>query len=299
LKKEILQKYLTAGEIAKKCKEFALKEAKVGARLLDVAEGVEGLIKKEGGGPAFPVNISINEIAAHFTPDGDCDFVFKDDDLVKIDIGVHVDGYIADTAVTLSMNGCEEHVKLIKAAEDALSAGIKAVKVGEDFGVIGKAVENVITAAGFEPIRNLTGHGLEQYSLHAGLTIPNVDRNVGVKIEEGMAFAIEPFSTNGAGMVVNKNGLHIYEFLREVGVRSRDARRILMLAQRDYARLPFARRWVEGGIKGMKLDMALKELAQKKAIYQYPVLRDKANGLVAQAEDTIVITDEGEVVVTT
>lgn len=299
MNKEILQKYLVAGEIAKKCKELTKKEVKVGAKLFDVAEQIEGLIKKEGAGPAFPVNISINEVAAHFTPDRDCDLVFKEDDLVKVDIGVHVEGYIADTAVTLSMNECEEHKKLIKAAEGALAAGIKAVKVGADFGVIGKAIEDVMKEAGVEPIRNLTGHGLEQYSLHAGLTIPNVKRKVGVKIEKGMAFAIEPFSTNGAGMVMDKNEVHIYEFIREVGVRSRDARRILLLAQRDYAMLPFARRWVEGNIKGMKLDMALKELVQKNAIYQYPALRDKANGLVAQAEDTVVVTEDGKVVVTT
>jgi len=287
----MLEKYKEAGEIVKKAKKRARDIVKPGVKLLDIANEIEALIGKEGGKPAFPVNISIDDIGAHYTPDADDASVIKDTDLVKVDVGAHVDGYIADSAITLSMSKDETHLKLIKAAEDALEVAIKAVRPGVKVNEIGAAVEMVITGAGFKPIENLTGHGLDQYSLHAGLTIPNVKNSNEAVLEDGQAVAIEPFATNGAGTIYDSNEVHIYEFLMDRATRQRDGRRILKMAEEDFATLPFATRWLTG-IPKMKLGLALKELVNLKALYQYPVLKERESGLVSQAEHTVIVGEK-------
>jgi methionyl aminopeptidase len=287
----MLEKYKESGEITKKAKRLARDIVKPGAKLLDIANDIEALIRNEGGKPAFPVNLSINDVGAHYTPDADDGSVVKETDLIKVDIGAHVDGYIADTAITLSMNKDETHLKLIKAAEDALGAAIGAVKPGVKVNEIGAVVEKTITEAGFKPIENLTGHGLDQYSLHAGLTIPNVKNSNESVLEDGQTVAIEPFATTGVGTVYDSNEVHIYEFLVNKSTRQRDGRRILKMAEDDFGKLPFAKRWL-AGIPSMKMNMALKELVNAKALYQYPVLKEKGSGLVSQAEHTVIVGEK-------
>jgi methionyl aminopeptidase len=291
LETEVLEKYKKAGKIAKKVSESAREWIKPGAKLIDVALKVEDLIAKEGAGNAFPVNLSLNEVAAHFTPELDCVDVIKKEDLVTFDVGVHVDGYIADTAFTVSMNKDPEQEKLIKAAENALKAAIETVKPGINVSKVGEAVEKEITELGFKPIENLTGHGLDEYSLHAGLTIPNVKRE-GQTLQEGQAIAIEPFSTNGTGSVSDSKEIYIYEFLMNKPSRIREARRILQMGEKEFHGLPFAKRWLEKKIGKLKMNMALRDLVNMNALYQYPVLKEKEKGLVAQAEHTLIVQDE-------
>jgi len=288
---EIIQKYKQAGEILKKAQELAKELVKPGASVLEITEKIEGKIKKEGGEIGFPLNVSINENAAHFTPDLNCDLKFGKDDLVKIDIGVHVDGYIADSAVTYSMNNCEEHKNLIKAAEAGLKAALEIAKPGVTLGELGTVIETAITEFNVVPISNLTGHLLEQYNLHAGISIPNVKNDSEIKLEEGMAVAIEPFSTNGDGRVSDAKDVYIYEYLQDKPTRNRDARKILQLAKTDFNKLPFAIRWVEKELGKLKTGMAIRELAKNKSLYQYPVLKEIASGLVAQAEHTVLILE--------
>jgi len=220
-----------------------------------------------------------------------CQDVVKETDLVILDIGVHKDGYIADAAITLSMNKDETHLNLIKAAETSLKNAIEIVEPGLPVERIGETVENTMKEFGVKPISNLTGHGLDQYSLHGGFTIPNI-KKAGEKLEEGMAIAIEPFSTNGKGEVYDAQDVHIYEFIYPRPVRMQESRRILQMAERDFNELPFARRWLEKNIGKLKLSMALKELVNSKALYQYPVLKERDKGLVAQAEHTIIVQDK-------
>jgi methionyl aminopeptidase len=287
---ENLKEYKQAGEIAKKCKKLAHDLIRPGAKLLDIAEKTEELIKKEGGKPAFPVNISVDAVSAHYTPDADAKDAIGKDDLVKFDVGVHVDGFIADTAFTVSMSKDEVHLKLIEAAEKALEKAVSMARPGTKVGDIGAEVEKVIKGYGFTPIENLTGHSLEQYSLHAGVVVPNVGNNNPTELEDGQAIAIEPFSTNGSGTVVDGNEVHIYEFLQNKPTRMMEARKILRMSYEDFGGLPFAKRWL--GVSGMKLNLALKELERSKALYAYPMLQEKKGGLVAQAEHTVIVGEK-------
>src|SRR5574341_2082775 len=220
---EIIEKYRRAGKILSEVRNEAVKKVEEGASLLSVAEFTENLIREKGGEPAFPVNISRNDEAAHSTPSFDDTSVFGKD-MVKLDIGVHIDGYIADTAVTVHMSGNPE---LVTAAEKALSSALKFIHAGVNRKDIGGAIEDAITSLGYKPVINLTGHGLEQYIQHAPPSIPNKRMPHGVVLEDGDIIAIEPFATNGAGKIHDAGNAEIYHIVSNKPVRLPAARVLL------------------------------------------------------------------------
>ena len=201
LKSDEYNCYKKAGTIAKKVKRVARDLIEIDQPIIDIVEKAEKKIIDLGGGLAFPLNISINNIAAHYTPITDDKILLKEDDIVKIDIGIHVNGYIADTAFTVYLGDNPLQTRLREAAKEALSAAIDTVKPGVKVNEIGQEIEKVIVGYGFRPIRNLTGHSLAQWNLHSGITIPNVKQTRGPTLSEDDAVAIEPFATNGEGFV--------------------------------------------------------------------------------------------------
>jgi methionyl aminopeptidase len=287
MENDVREKYLLAGEIAARVREQSRHIVTVGKSYLDIVNEIESLIRKEGGDPAFPVNISVNDVAAHFTPTLGSTDVVHENDMVKIDIGVHVDGYVADTAVTVNFNASQE--TMVKAAETALAAAVKVVAPGVLISDISAAIEKTIIDFGFKPVSNLTGHGINQWDLHSDPTIPNVSFESDLRLKAGQIIAIEPFVTNGGGMVKDSEQVFIYTLLGEKPVRSNDARKII-----DYAvqrnGLPFAERWLP--IDSLfKIRMALRELRERGVLHDYNVLKEVRSGLVAQAEHTIIVED--------
>ena len=281
-----IQDYIEAGKIVKEVAEKSKGLVKVGASLLDVAEKIEGWIREKAS-PAFPVNISVNENASHYTPSIDEKTVFGEKDLVNIDIGVHINGFIGDIAYTIDLSG--EHGKLVEASEMALKNAISATKAGAMTNEIGKTIEETITKLGFKPIRNLSGHGLKEYEVHAEPSIPNVDSTQGVELQEGEIIAIEPFASTGNGLVKEDRRTEIFSFDREVLTRNMDARSMLALIQEEYKTLPFAERWLAKKYEPFKLKVALKELIVREALIQYPILKDIPGSLVSQAEVTLLV----------
>jgi methionyl aminopeptidase len=285
MEQDVLEKYRKAGVILKEVRANAIPLVKKGAKLLDVANAIEREIAEKGGRPAFPVNISVNSEAAHDTPGIDDERVFGDD-MVKVDIGVHVDGYIADTAVTVDLSGNPD---LVKASQKALEEAIKLVRPGVNTSEIGKVIEETIEGFGFKPVYNLTGHGLERYVQHAEPPIPNKRIGQGVALEEGQVIAIEPFATNGIGIVVEGSFIEIFSLLKMKPVRMPHEREVLKAIQ-QYNGLPFARRWL-ADIK--YVDKWLTSLMRQGIINGYPVLVEHQRGLVSQAEHTMIITGDG------
>jgi len=290
MEKEILEKYQKAGEIHKQAKDFAKPQIKEGKKILDLAESIEKFIKDKGGELAFPVNISINDIAAHFTPDANDETVLKQNDMVKVDIGVHIDGYIADSAFSVAIG--EKSNVLIKAAEDAVSQFIKTIRPGKTIEEMSGLVEDVVTSHGVSPIRNLAGHSLENFKEHGGISIPNARCSLNQKIEEGTAIGMEVFTTNGEGWVRESSPTSIYMFLRPNPVRLRESRLILQKIVEQYKTLPFAKRWLKDMASPLKLHMALKEMTTRGVLHEYPPLREKSNAVIAQAEETIIVLDK-------
>lgn len=283
---EILNKYRKAGVILSEVRNSAKAKVKKGAKLLDVANEIEAEIIAKGGKPAFPVNISPNEEAAHDTPKPNDERVFGDD-IVKLDIGVHIDGYIADTAVTVDLSGNPE---LVRASEAALENAIKMVRAGVSTAEIGQVIEETINGYGFKPVYNLTGHGLEQYVQHAAPAIPNKGIGEhGAILTAGQVIAIEPFATTGIGLVGEGSYTEIFGISRIKPVRMPYEREMLKAIQ-EFHGLPFAHRWV-ANIKYS--EKAINSLLRQGILHSYPVLVEHNKGLVSQAEHTMIVTEDG------
>ncbi len=265
--------YLEAGKIAAEVRKESVGKINEGTALLEIAQYVETRIVDLGGVPAFPCNISINEVASHYTPQ-DNKPCFKKGDVVKLDIGVHIEGYIADTATTIEV-GTNNHRKLITTCKEALDNAIASVKDGVQTNTVGKVIEETIKKNGFNTIKDLTGHSLERYRLHAGVTIPNYKSFFGNKIKKGMVFAIEPFATYGKGRI--KNGKP-YIFAINDGCKGELFQEIM----ERFGPLPFTPRWLPG-VTGKEL----------KGAREYFELIEASGSIVAQSEHTVIVTDKG------
>lgn len=261
---------------------------------LSLADAVESLIRSRGAECAFPVNIGVNSVAAHYTPSRTDDVVLKVGDIVKVDMGAHVDGYPADTSVTVEL-GTRNSQQLISCAEDALRMAIEMVAPGTTTAAIGETVERAIRSAGFRPVENLTGHSMERFDLHAGTSIPNVKTRESEVIEEGMILAIEPFSTTGKGKVKGASRGNIFRVVRE---RRAPAEVSLMFSRMSsrFGSLPFASRWCDD--MAPNAQALLGRMLRMGMVMNYPVLVEVANGLVAQAEHSVLVTKKGCLILT-
>ncbi len=279
--------WLKAGEIAGKVREYSKKIVKPGARVLDIVNELESKIVELGGRPAFPLNLSVNERAAHDTADDGDTRVIKEGDVVKVDVGVHVNGAIGDTATTIIFT--DEHKELQKAAKNALEAAIKILRPGTKMKEIGEVIENEIESLGFKPIRNLTGHGLERYNVHSPPEILNFKNDSDYEFSDGQIIAIEPFATTGEGLVKELTETKIYMYLRDVPTRMKQERDIISMAKTKFESLPFSKRWLP---RMVGRDIYLKKLERSGALYAFPVLVEVKNGLVSQFEHTIIVKDK-------
>lgn len=293
------EKYIKAGKILEKVQKKARKDAIPGKKLLDIALGVEkevkGIGKEASAHLAFPVNLSLNETAAHYAPGEDDTTVFQEKDVLKLDIGVHIDGFIADSSFTV--NPSNEWAKMIEASELALENALSIARPGIEIGKIGAEIEKVIRDKGFNPVQNLTGHGLEQYNQHASPSIPNIASNDSRKLEEGKAYAFEPFATNGQGFVRESVQTEIFAIDEARNVRNAHARKLLEFISDKYKTLPFSERWIAKGLKMGEFarKVALRELLKAKCIRAFPVLKEEAGKIVTQAENSIIV-HEGKVI---
>jgi len=294
---DVLDKYLRAGEIAAEVREEVRTRVEEGVKLIDICEWVEDSIRKRGAEPAFPCNISINEIAAHYTsPPGD-ETVIPPRSLVKVDIGVHVDGYIADTATTICLDPLKE--KLVRAVESALREALREAGPRVRISRISALIEKTIRGHGCKPISNLTGHNLARYTIHAGISIPNVAHHSLKRLEAGQAYAIEPFATEewGAGFVVEGIETNIFR-LAKTKARERRALELLRHIQANFKTLPFAERWLWRLVPRGKYEGAWRELLASGAVVGYPVFIERLGCPVAQAEHTIVVLEDKCIITT-
>lgn len=278
-----LDRWREAGRIASRARELGLRLVVPGARRRDVAEAIEAEIRDGGAQPAFPANLSRNVEAAHFTPDPDDPVEFVAGDLVKVDVGAHLDGAIADTADTVEVGGTHRHENLIRAAREALREGIAQVRPGGRVDDISRAIARAIRARGLKPVEDLTGHSIERYLLHAGKSIPNVPGRSDDALVEGEVVAIEPFATNGVGHIENGPFGNIQRFRSDPG----SADPILAGLFARFRTLPFTVRWVATPPEREALRRA------RRWLQTYPVFLEQGHGLVAQAEHTVLVGPSG------
>ncbi|MFH0749192.1 MAG: type II methionyl aminopeptidase [Candidatus Bathyarchaeota archaeon] len=289
---DTLECYVKAGHIASEVRNKIKETIKEGTLILKICETVENSIRKMGGEPAFPCNVCINNIAAHYSsPPNDLTVIPKNA-VVKVDLGVQVKGHIADTAITVSL--CPQYDSMKYAVDDALEHAIRAIKPKAKISEVGTIIKQTIEKYGFKPIRNLSGHQMSRYVLHAGKSIPNVPTIYLQRIVEDEVYAVEPFLTltSGKGEVKNSNNSYIYRFQKERHLKSAEARALLATIKSNFKSLPFSERWIKG-IEEKQIREAFAEIVEKKCVYAYPVLVEATDGIVTQAEHTVIVTKQG------
>ena len=288
VEKEEIKKHIKAGRIHWLATQEAKKLLQPNCSLFEAAEKIEELIRKKGAECAFPVNLSINENAAHQTPDWNDKLALGEKDLLKVDIGVHVDGRIADGAFSVNHSG--EWLGLIEASELALKNAFALLEKDPSLGEIGAAIQEAIESKGYRPVQNLCGHTLGKYIQHAPPSIPNIAKNDSRKLGENTAYAIEPFASNGSGLIHEGTESNIFELNEPHSVRNAHARKILKHIVENYKTLPFAERWLSRELKlgEFALKVGLKQLLREKCVKAFPVLREKKGVMVSQAENSFI-----------
>ncbi|MEM1537535.1 MAG: type II methionyl aminopeptidase [Candidatus Nezhaarchaeales archaeon] len=288
-----VSRYLEAGRIATTVLKRVSGYVYEGVPVIELCERVERMIREHGAQPAFPCNVSINHVAAHYSSPAGDSLVIPKGSVVKVDVGVHVEGYIGDAAITISLNPA--YHSLVTAAEKALKNAIALIKRGVTTKVLGRAIEQTIKQYGYKPVENLCGHKMAYYSLHEGVSVPNVEPLVGHQLKAGEVYAIEPFATDGAGVVKDSDKAFIYRYVAKKGIRGEIEKRLIDLVWDKYRTLPFSERWFTS-FQLQELRSALSSLVSKGSLHAYPVLVEKAGGMVSQSECTVIVTEDGCIV---
>lgn len=290
---EELQKYKQAGKIAQEIRKEIKKTVKEGMLIIDVCEKVEGITRTQGAKPAFPCNVSINDVAAHYTsPPGD-EQCIPEKAVVKVDIGVHVDGYIADTATTICLD--PEYNDMVDTAEQALAHAVEILRPGLSITRFGSEIQKSIKTRGYKPISNLTGHLIRRFIIHAGKSLPNSFNLSTSRIKEGEIYGVEPFVTvlGASARVESIKQECIFRFQKNKSLKNPYAKKMLSYIKQNFLTLPFTERWLADFSTSDSYQSAFAELLKSKAVMGYPVFVEASRKKVAQAEYTILIEKDG------
>ena len=293
-----LQDYINAGKIASEVRENARRKNHVGSTLEEICNSIEKEIKSKGGKCAFPVNVSLNEIAAHYTAEPNDSIIVKDTDLLKIDLGVQINGHIADTAVTVCYE--PKYDFLVQAAESALREAMSIIRVGTKSSDVGKIIENTVKQMGGIPIANLSGHSLEQYTIHAGKSVPNIWSIGSFSFQSTEAYACEPFVTtpDGSGFVREGKIRNIFSLVTRKRTKDEEVNKLIDVIWQKFNMLPFALRWLIPEYNEKTARELLERSIKNKVIRSYPILVEANEQRVAQAEHTFIPKENGVTVTT-
>lgn len=281
-----------AARIAAEVLDFGKGLLKNGASVLEVSDTVDAEIYKRGGKPAWATQISFDHVAAHQCAEPNDERVF-DNNVIKMDVGVRIDGFIGDNAVTVDLSG--KHSDLVKCSRDALDTVTKILQPGATLSEIGRSIQDTITSYGFSPVRNLSGHTISRNIIHDSPSIPNIDTGDSTELTEGQVIAIEPFATNGDGVIYEADKGNLFALVGSRPVRSPFAREIRDYVKKEYGTFPFTTRWLAKQFGLGKTNLALRELMRVGNLRAHPPLIEQAKGLVSQAEHTFLIGDKTKV----
>lgn len=285
-----------AGRIASECREWARDAIRPGVTVRSVLETIESMIRERGGQPGFPAQSSRNHVAAHYCSSPEDELEYEEGDCVKVDLGVHVDGWICDTATSVDLSADGRWKGLVQASSDALAAAIATVDDGVPVGEVGSAIERTILAAGYEPVRNLTGHGLARWKVHTAPQIPNYGERGGGRLKRGMLFAIEPFASTGRGYIKERGKAEVFMMVRPPR-NAKGLDRDVLRAIDAWRGLPIARRYFED-LDRQAVEDTLTKLMRQGSLVRYPPLVEEDDVMVAQTEHSIFLGPDGVEILT-
>lgn len=300
-----LENIRRAAEAHRQVRQYAQKAVKPGMSMTDIANMIEdsirNVIEEDGllASIGFPTGLSLNEVAAHYTPNAGDKRILQASDVLKIDVGIQYNGRICDSAFTLTFDESRQWDPLLAAVRKATNAGIKEAGIDARLGEIGAAIQEVMESHEFEAngktqqvkcVRNLNGHSIERYSIHGKKSVPIVAMpNLNTKMEEGEYFAIETFGSTGRGYVVDSGECSHYSRRgnpAHQNFRVASARSLLHTINKHFSSLPFCRRYLDRvGEKNYLLG--LRHLEQLGILNSYPPLADEMGSMTAQFEHTI------------
>lgn len=296
---EVLAKLRQAGRIAAAAREAGARRIVPGAKVREVCEAVEDVIVGQGGGLAFPAQSSINHVAAHYCPSPEDETAYAEGDVAKLDVGVHVDGWVVDTAVTVNVGDRDANRGVVRAADEALRAAIAALRPGVEVSVVSGAIERAIASFGLRPVRNLCGHGVGRWTVHTPPPIANLPDGGTARLPLHAVVAIEPFATDGVGLVHEQGRAEVFRLPpeKQASAAAADVDPALVEAIRGFRGLPFARRQL-AGLPRETVEKGLAVLTARRDVSAYPPLAEATGRRVAQAEHTVYLGPEGVVVLT-
>ena len=288
--------YVKAGRIAARVLDEVSQAAMPNTKVIKLCTLAERKTVEYGGRPAFPCNICIDHIAAHRTSPLNDDTTVPAFGLVKIDVGVHLDGHIVDTALTKDMDGTLEG--FVAATDDALNEVLDLMRPGIEISEVGKSIERVIKAYGLRPVKNLTGHNIARYNLHAGKTLPNTKTRSSGRIAEGEYYAIEPYATSGFGEVLDTDFVYIFTNSEIDTPLEGTTENLRVYLRKKYGPLPFTARWIKSSSSEVSLLDEFKQLLKSKSIIGHPMQVEKGKRPVSVSEHTVFISNKGSITLT-
>ena len=291
-----LECFRRAGKIVKECRDWAAENIRPGVEVRTILETVESMIRERGGAPGFPAQSSRNHVAAHYCSAPGDPLRYEEGDCVKVDIGAHVDGYVADSATTVDLSADGRWTPLIRSSSDALAAAISTVQEGVSVGEIGAAIERTIVGAGFQPVRNLTGHGLARWKVHTAPQIPNYGDRGRDALREGMVFAIEPFACTGRGYIREEGKAEVFMMVRPPR-KAKGLDRTVLKEIDSWRGLPVARRYFTH-LDQEQVELTITKLARQGSLMRYPPLVEEEGVMVAQTEHSLYLGPDGVEVLT-
>lgn len=207
---EEVQRIRESAQILGKAHGEVAKLVKPGVKTKELDRVAEEFIRDHGGVPSFKnyngfpstLCISVNEVVVHGFPG---DHILKDTDIISVDCGVLYKGFHSDSAYTYPLEGVTgETLLLLDRTYDSLYKGIEQAKAGNRIGDVAYAIQSYVESFGYGVVRELVGHGVGK-NLHEDPEVPNFGkRGKGVKLVEGMVFAIEPMINKGTKNVVQE-----------------------------------------------------------------------------------------------
>ncbi|KAF8113880.1 hypothetical protein N665_0045s0118 [Sinapis alba] len=304
LQKPIYNSLRQAAEVHRQVRKYMRSIMKPGMLMIDICETLEDTVRKlisENGlqaGIAFPTGCSLNNVAAHWTPNSGDKTVLQYDDVMKLDFGTHIDGYIVDSAFTVAFNPMFD--PLLAASREATYTGIKEAGVDVRLCDVGSAIQEVMESYEVEingkvyqvkSIRNLNGHSIGRYQIHAEKSVPNVKGGEQTKMEEGELYAIETFGSTGKGYV--RDDLECSHYMKNydvghVPLRLPRAKQLLATINKNFSTLAFCRRYLDR-LGETKYLMALKNLCDSGIIEPCPPACDVKGSYISQFEHTILL----------
>ncbi len=291
-----LDKLRKSGRISAAAREHGRQMVKPGARLEHIVLAVETMIRDLGGEPAFPAQMSRNHIAAHYCPHPGDPTEVQATDIVKLDLGTHVDGWVTDTATTVDLQGGPDSA-LVAASRMALDNAIAVMGPGASITEIGRQIETTIKAFGFNPIYNLTGHGVAPFVIHCAPSIPNYPDPKAGRLRPHQMIACEPFACDGRGHIECDGEPQVFGIQGKLATAKLPAD--VLAAVEKMQGLPFARRSLLRELgSNRRVEEALALLRKAKVLLDYPPLVERKGVRVAQTEHTVYIHEDSAEVLT-